>query len=146
MNENKNNKNTITLGDFIVDSGNQFTSVGSSTSINFGSSTSCPGGASGGSADAAGGYHVANTTAIPSHVHTMNVDFNNSYLSFGDDYSISFNDELLKFQQEKEEGEKLREEYPVLQEAWDHYLLIKKLLQDEEADKYHDDKYRGFKE
>ena len=39
----------------------------------------------------------------------------------------------------------LRKEHPVLQEAWDEYQLLLKLLEDQECDKYAEDRYRGFK-
>ena len=62
--------------------------------------------------------------------------------------SITRNDpyyELEEIRKEQEDDEKLREEYPCLQEAYDNYLLIRKLLQDEECDKYFEDRMRVFK-
>lgn len=42
--------------------------------------------------------------------------------------------------------ENLRKEYPALQEAWEQYQLVKKLVEDQECDKYFEEKYKGFKE
>ncbi len=63
-----------------------------------------------------------------------------SNLIYGDPYA-----EIEQFKQEQEAEEKLREENPSLQEAYEEYQLIKKLVQDEECDKYFDDKMRTFK-
>lgn len=62
--------------------------------------------------------------------------------------TFTYNDpyaELEEFKQEKEDEEKLRKENPSLQEAYEQYQLIKKLVQDEECDKYFDDKMKVFK-
>ena len=53
-------------------------------------------------------------------------------------------EELEKFRQEKEKEEALREEYPSLQEAYDDYQLIKKLVEDTEFDKTFEKRYEGF--
>ena len=53
--------------------------------------------------------------------------------------------ELEQFRSEQEEDEKLREENPSLQDAHDQYQLIKKLVQEEECDKYFHDKMKVFK-
>ena len=58
--------------------------------------------------------------------------------------TFTWHDELGDFKREQAEEKKLREEYSVLQDSWDQYQLIKKLLQEEEADKYVKDKYKGF--
>ncbi len=53
--------------------------------------------------------------------------------------------ELEQFRTEQEENEKLREENPSLQDAYDQYQLIKKLVQEEECDKYFLDKMKVFR-
>lgn len=63
-----------------------------------------------------------------------------SQTTFNDPYA-----EIEEFKQEQEAEEKLREENPSLQEAYEQYQLIKKLVQDEECDKFFDDKMRTFK-
>ena len=55
--------------------------------------------------------------------------------------------EQLRLRNEaEEEEEKLREEYPVLKEAWEEYQLIKKLLEEQEIDKYMEKRYPGCRE
>lgn len=60
---------------------------------------------------------------------------------------IDYNDpyeKLEKYESEEEEDERLRKEYPVLQEAYDEYLLIRKLVEDTPFDKTFEHRYAGF--
>ena len=52
---------------------------------------------------------------------------------------------LEKHRLEKEEDEELRNRYPSLQEAYDNYQLIKKLVEDNEIDKSFEKRYEDFK-
>jgi len=64
-------------------------------------------------------------------------------------FDVKFSDlhEQLKiFEQEKEEDENLRENHPVLQEAYEHYQLIKKLVENNKSDKTFEHRYKGFSE
>ena len=72
-------------------------------------------------------------TATSTFTFTNNTQVNDPYF------------ELEEFRSEQEEDEKLREENPSLQDAYDQYQLIKKLVQEEECDKYFHDKMKVFK-
>ena len=75
--------------------------------------------------------------------NTLSVD--GVAITMGD---VSYTDpyaELEGLIQEKEEDEKLRSKHAVLQEAYEHYQLIKKLVEDNEIDKTFEYRYRGFK-
>lgn len=78
--------------------------------------------------------------SMPAHSHFTLDGTTWGTAIFSDPYT-----ELEELRQEQEDDEKLREEYSCLQEAYDQYLLIKKLLQDEECDKYFEDRMRVFK-
>lgn len=95
-------------------------------------------------------YIVDDASSITFSIDSVSTALTDNIISFGEDNwsTTIFNDpyfELEKLCQEQEDDEKLRKEYPCLQEAYDNYLLIKKLLQDEECDKYFEDKMRVFK-
>lgn len=62
-----------------------------------------------------------------------------STIDFGDPYS-----ELEELRAEKEKNETLRKEHPSLQEAYDNYQLVKKLVEDTEFDKTFERRYEGF--
>ena len=53
-------------------------------------------------------------------------------------------DELHKMKEEQLEEERLRSKHEALQEAYDNYQLIKKLLEDTESDKYVENRYKDF--
>ena len=79
---------------------------------------------------------------------TSSATFNTSGALYVDNYqgTTVWVDELGDIKEEQRQDKKLREENPSLQEAWDEYQLIKRLVQEEESDKYMEDKYKGFKE
>lgn len=62
-----------------------------------------------------------------------------STLEFDDPFK-----ELEEFREEKEKEEEMRKEYPSLQEAYDNYQLVKKLVEDCEFDKTFEKRYEGF--
>jgi len=53
--------------------------------------------------------------------------------------------ELEEMRLKEEEDEELRKKYPALQEAYDQYQLIKKMVKDEECDKYFNNRMKIFK-
>ncbi len=127
---------------------NTGSSGGSSNSSGAGGSASGGSGGSAGSAASAGNHiHTANAGALNVGTFT-NITFDSSdlYTFSGSDTSFTLNDELGDLKKELAEDEKLREENPSLQDAWDQYQLIRKLVQEEESDKYIKDKYKGFGE
>jgi len=69
-----------------------------------------------------------------------NFQFDSNCVMIGDPYL-----ELEQLRTDQEEDERLREENPSLQEAYEQYELIKKLVQDEECDKYFHDKMKVFR-
>lgn len=87
--------------------------------------------------------------AITTSASTIDYSFNTSTtFSCTDNTYISTTDpfvELEKFQNDLEEDERLRKENPSLQETYEQYQLIKKLVQEEECDKYFHDKMKIFK-
>ena len=64
---------------------------------------------------------------------------NSDIFEFNDPYS-----ELEELKLEKEKEEEMRKEYPSLQEAYDNYQLVKKLVEDTEFDKSFEKRYEGF--
>ncbi len=76
--------------------------------------------------------------------YSIDCSVNSTWLT--SDSTFTWTDELSDIKKEQAEEEELRKEYQSLQDAWDHYQLIKKLLQEEESDKYLEEKYKGFKE
>lgn len=62
-----------------------------------------------------------------------------STIDFEDPYA-----ELEEFREEQEKDEALRKENPSLQEIYDNYQLVKKLVEDTEFDKTFEKRYEGF--
>ena len=89
------------------------------------------------------------TNTITTSSTTVDYSFDSSAnFSFTDSTYVTTTDpfaELEKFQNDLEEDERLRNENPSLQDAHEQYQLIKKLVQDEECDKFFDDKMRTFR-
>ena len=89
------------------------------------------------------------TNTITTSSTTVDYSFDSSAnFSFTDSIYVTSADpfaELEKFQNDLEEDERLRNENPSLQDAHEQYQLIKKLVQDEECDKFFDDKMRTFR-
>lgn len=90
-------------------------------------------------------YTTTNLTYTSATTSSIGFDTNNLCLTNGDG-DLVWTDELGDIKEEQIQDKKLREENPALQEAWDEYQLIKRLVQEEESDKYIEDKYKGFKE
>ncbi len=91
---------------------------------------------------------LTTTDCSTSTVSYTTYNTNDLFLISDGSSNLIYNDpyaELEEFKQEQEAEEKLREENPSLQEAYEEYQLIKKLVQDEECDKFFDDKMRTFK-
>lgn len=53
---------------------------------------------------------------------------------------------LNKLIDEQLKEENLRTKHKALRDAYDHYQLIKKLVEDTESDKYFEDRYKDFKQ
>ena len=94
-------------------------------------------------------YMISNT----SNIFDYTIDSNDLYISISKIsaadivYSVSHDDtyeKLEKYESEEAEDEQLRKRYPVLQEAYDEYLLIKKLVEDTPFDKTFEYRYAGF--
>ncbi len=145
MNEKKNNKDEDEDNIF---SGLTFTTSSSDT-ITFGT------------ADSTCGWSVMDSSmSVITNVNTDCVTYigdstgsftytDNSFGNFQFDSSnILVNDPYLELEQlrtDQEEDKRLREENPSLQEVYEQYQLIKKLVQDEECDKYFHDKMKVFR-
>lgn len=80
--------------------------------------------------------HTTNVTALTADSGLL---FSTDNINFTDPY-----EKLEKYESEEEEDVRLRKEYPVLQEAYDEYLLIKKLVEDTPFDKTFEHRYAGF--
>ena len=68
----------------------------------------------------------------------------NSYIFLDNSGTFSWSDpysEIEDVKQQQEKEEELRNENSCLQEAWDEYQLILKLLEENECDKYLEKKY-----
>lgn len=94
------------------------------TSVYFG------GGGGGAGATGAGGAGGVIYTVIDSTSTTITIDPYN---------------ELEELRKEQEHDEDLRSKHEALQDAYEEYQLIKKLVEDVESDKYVEDRYKVFK-
>lgn len=83
---------------------------------------------------------------ITNYITTSSTSNNTITLNTPDVVYSDVYTELRVFEEEEEKDEKLRKEHSVLQEAYDEYLLIKKLVEDQEIDKSFEQRYDGFKE
>lgn len=92
-------------------------------------------------------------TMVDTTIVSSNIDFtidttSNSYIFTYDDNNstafTSYNDpyrELEESKQQQEKEEELRKENSCLQEAWNEYQLILKLLEENECDKFVEKRY-----
>ncbi len=84
-------------------------------------------------------------TGTNTGVINYTVDTNSTWIlaSDGTDF-FTYNDpyqEFEKTKQQQEKEEELREENSCLQEAWNEYQLILKLLEENECDKFLEERY-----
>ena len=58
--------------------------------------------------------------------------------------NLDASNKLNELEEEQLKEEKMRAKHETLQEAYEHYQLIKKLVEDTESDKYIENRYKDF--
>lgn len=89
------------------------------------------------------------TSTMTVSTHTTNSSINytvdsNSYIFVDGSGTFSYSDpysEIEEIKQQQEKEEELRKENSCLQNAWDEYQLILKLLEENECDKFVEKRY-----